>query len=152
MNQLLAMRTFVRLVETASFTRTADQLCIARSTASKLIADLERYLGVRLVERTTRKIGVTAEGLAYHDRIAGILADLDDADRAIRGSGLKPAGRLRIEAPRSFADRLLIPMLPGFAADYPDIQIALGVNDRTANMIGEGVHCAIRGGPRRTRR
>ena len=146
MNQLQALRAFAKVVEAGSFTRAADQLGLPRSTLSKLILDLERHLGVKLVQRTTRQVVITAEGTAYYDRIAGLLADLDDADGAIRGAGLKPSGRLRIEAPRSFADRLLIPALPDFSRQYPDIDIALGVSDRTADMIGEGVHCAIRGG------
>ncbi len=146
MNQLQALRSFAKVVEAGSFTRAADQLGLPRSTLSKLVLDLERHLGVRLVQRTTRQVVITAEGTAYYDRIASILTDLDDADGAIKGAGLKPSGRLRIEAPRSFADRLLIPALPDFSRQYPDIDIALGVSDRTADMIGEGVHCAIRGG------
>lgn len=146
MNQLLAMRAFVRVVETNSFSRAADQLSLPRSTVSKLVTDLESHLGVKLIERTTRSVAVTAEGTAYYERAARLVGEIDEADNAIRGAGLKPGGHLRIDVPNSFAQTLLIPALPDFARQFPDMTLALGISDRTVNIIGEGVHCAIRAG------
>ena len=146
MNQLLAMRAFVRVVETGSFSRAADHLDLPRSTVSKLLADLERHLNVRLIHRTTRAVRPTADGLEYFEHASRLISELDAVDRALRGDTLKPSGHLRIDAPSSFATTLLIPALADFHREYPDITVAVGVSDRTLNLVGEGVDCAIRGG------
>lgn len=146
MNQLWAMRIFARLVETESFSRTAAQLSMPRSTASKLIHDLEEHLGVRLVQRTTRQVSVTPEGLAYYEHVIRLISELDEADNAIKAHGLRPKGRLRIDVPSTVARHLLIPALGDFSNAYPEIDIALGVSDRQVNIVGEGVDCVIRGG------
>lgn len=146
MNQLWAMRVFARLVETESFSRTAAQLNIPRSTASKLIFDLEAHLGVRLVQRTTRQVRVTPEGTAYYEHVTRLLSELDEADNAIKAHGLRPKGRLRIDVPSTVARNLLIPALADFSSKFPEIDIALGVSDRQISIVGEGVDCVIRGG------
>lgn len=146
MNQLMAMRVFVRLVETESFSRAASQLSMPRSSASKLIYDLEAHLEVRLVQRTTRQVSVTPEGIAYYEHAARLLAELDDADNAIKAHGLRPRGRLRIDVPATVARHLLIPVLADFSERFPEVEIALGVSDRQVNIVGEGVDCVIRGG------
>lgn len=146
MDQLLAMRAFVRVVETASFSRAADQLALPRSTVSKLITDLEKHLGVKLMHRTTRTVATTSEGMEYYSHAMRLIADVDAVDNAVRGKKLKPRGPLRIDAPTSFANCVLIPALPDFRRAYPDVTIALGISDRTVNIVGEGVDCAIRAG------
>lgn len=145
-DQLLAMRAFVRVVETASFSRAADQLALPRSTMSKLITDLERHLGIKLMHRTTRTVAATSEGLEYYNRAVHLIGEIDAVDNAVRGKRLKPSGHLRIDAPTSFASSLLIPSLPDFHREYPDVTVALGISDRTVNIVGEGVDCAIRAG------
>ncbi|WP_413188795.1 LysR substrate-binding domain-containing protein [Paraburkholderia sacchari] len=146
MNQLLAMRAFVRVVETGSFSRAADQLDLPRSTASKLIADLEAYLGIRLINRTTRAIATTVEGLEYYHHAIRLLNEVDAVDDAVRGKKLKPRGHLRIDAPASFANCLLIPALPDFHRLYPEVSISMGISDRIVNIVEEGVDCVIRAG------
>ncbi|WP_437653519.1 LysR substrate-binding domain-containing protein [Sorangium sp. So ce1182] len=146
MNQLLAMRAFVRLVETGSFSRTADHLALPRSTVTKLISDLEKHLGTRLLNRTTRAVAATSDGLEYYSHAVRLIAEVDSVDRALRGKKAKPSGHLRIDAPASFATSLLIPALADFHREYPDITVALGISDRTVNIVGEGVDCAIRAG------
>lgn len=146
MNQLLAMRAFVRVVETASFSRAADQLALPRSTVSKLVTDLEKHLGIKLMHRTTRTVSATAEGLEYYNHAVRLVADVDIADNAVRGKKLRPRGHLRVDAPTLFANCLLIPALADFHRQYPDVTIALGISDRTVNIVGEGVDCAIRAG------
>ncbi|WP_258394844.1 LysR substrate-binding domain-containing protein [Pseudomonas fluorescens] len=146
MNQLLAMRTLVRVVESGSFSKAADHLGLPRSTVSKLISDLELYLGIKLVHRTTRSLAVTQEGYEYATRAREVLGGLDALDSSIRKTSDRPGGHLRVDAPTSFANRLLIPALPDFNRLYPDISIALGVSDRTIDIIGEGVDCVIRAG------
>lgn len=146
MNQLLAMRAFARVIDTGSFSRASDQLGLPRSTVSKLIGDLEIHLGNKLMHRTTRTVAATAEGMAYYQQSVRLLAELDAMDHAMRGQKRKPRGHLRIDAPASFATSLLIPALPAFHREYPDITLALGVSDRPANIVGESVDCVIRAG------
>ncbi|MFL1495425.1 LysR family transcriptional regulator [Pseudomonas antarctica] len=146
MNQLLAMRAFVRVVDTGSFSRASDQLALPRSTVSKLITDLEKHLGIQLMHRTTRALAPTLEGLEYYRHARRLVAELDEVDSAARGQVLKPGGHLRVDAPASFANCLLIPALVDFHREYPDITIALGISDRAVNIVGEGVDCVIRAG------
>ncbi|HCI5682838.1 TPA: LysR family transcriptional regulator [Klebsiella variicola subsp. variicola] len=146
MDQLLAMRAMARVIETGSFSRASDQLGIPRSTVSKLINDLEKHLGLKLLHRTTRTVSSTAEGLEYYAYAIRLIAELDEVDNTLRGKKFRPAGHLRIEAPAVFAINLLIPALSSFQQDYPEITVSLGIGDRTVNMVGEGVDCAIRAG------
>lgn len=146
MNQLLAMRAFIRVVESGSFRAAANQLEVPRSTVSKLVTDLEKHLGTRLMHRTTRNIGVTAEGEEYYRSAARLVAEVDEADGAVRGKKLTPRGHLRVESAAAFAQNILIPHLPDFHRQYPHVSIALGISNRTANIVGEGVDCAIRAG------
>lgn len=146
MNQLLAMRAFVRVVETGSFSRASDQLALPRSSVSKLITDLEKHLGIKLMHRTTRALAPTSDGLEYYQHARRLVAELDEVDSALRGQTLKPGGHLRVDAPASFANCLLIPALVDFHREYPDITVALGISDRAVNIVGEGVDCVIRAG------
>lgn len=146
MDQLLAIRTFVRIAEAGSFGKAADQLNIPRSTASKLIQDLEGALGTRLIQRTTRRATVTPEGAAYYERALRLLSDLEDMDMEARRAPAQPRGRLRVDIGSSLANLALIPALPGFHARYPDLDLHLGVSDRLTDMVGEGIDCVIRGG------
>lgn len=146
MDQLLAIRTFVRIAEAGSFGKAADQLNIPRSTASKLIQDLEQMLGTRLVQRTTRRATVTPEGAAYYERALRLLGDLEDMDGEARRARAQPRGKLRVDIGSSLANLALIPALPVFQQRYPDIDLRLGVSDRVADMVGEGIDCVIRGG------
>lgn len=146
MNQLLAMRTFIRVVETGSFSRAAEQLTLPRSTISKLISDLEGHLGNKLLNRSTRKVAATSEGMAYYQEALRLIEDMDAVDNAMRANKHKPQGHLRIDAPATFATQFLIPALADFQYQYPDITVALGISDRAVNIIGEGVDCVIRAG------
>jgi DNA-binding transcriptional LysR family regulator len=145
-NQLLAMRAFVRVVDSGSFRGAANQLQVPRSTVSKLVTDLEKHLGTRLMHRTTRSIVVTPEGEDYYRSAARLVAEVDEADGAVRGRKLTPRGHLRVESATTFAQTMLIPHLPEFHRQYPHVSIALGISNRTANIVGEGVDCAIRAG------
>jgi DNA-binding transcriptional LysR family regulator len=146
MDQLLALRTFVRIVEAGTFAKAADQLNLPRSTASKLIADLEASLGTKLIQRTTRKVAVTPEGAAYYERSNRLIAELEDMNAAVRLNQAQPKGRLRIDIVSQLANCVLIPALPQFRDLYPDIELYLGISDRPVDLIGEGVDCVIRGG------
>lgn len=146
MDQILAIRTFVRVAEAGSFAKAADTLNLPRSSVSKLVQDLEAHLGTKLVERTTRTVTVTTEGAAYHERALRLLADLDDMDGTVAGSRSTPKGRLRVDVGSVLANHIIIPSLSDFQRQYPDIDLMLGVSDRSADLIGEGIDCVIRGG------
>jgi LysR family transcriptional regulator for bpeEF and oprC len=146
MDQLAGMRTFVKLAELQSFTRTADALGLSRSVVSAQLADLERHLGTRLVNRTTRRVGITADGAEYLEHCRRILTDLDGADEALKRTRERPQGRLRVDVPEAFGRYLLIPALPGFTARFPDLQLEVQFNDRVIDLIEEQVDVAVRGG------
>lgn len=146
MNQLIAIRAFARVVEAGSFTRAADSLDMPVTSLSKLVRELESHLGVRLLQRTTRRVSVTAEGQAYYEKAGRLLRDLEDVDASFSAARGVPRGLLRVDIGGSTARDVLIPALPDFMARYPDIRIELGVSDRAVNLISENVDCVIRGG------
>jgi DNA-binding transcriptional LysR family regulator len=146
LDHILAIRTFVRVAEAGSFAKAADTLNLPRSSVSKLVQDLEAHLGTKLVERTTRSVTMTTEGVAYRERALRLLADLDDMDGTVAGSRSTPKGRLRVDIGSILANQILIPSLSHFQLQYPDIDLLLGVSDRSADLVGEGIDCVIRGG------
>jgi DNA-binding transcriptional LysR family regulator len=147
MDQLLAMRAFSRVVEAGSFTRAADSLDMPNATMSKLVQELEAHLGVRLLQRTTRRVTVTPEGQDYYAKATRILRDLEDIDSSFSVARSNPRGRLRVDVGGLPARNVLIPLLSDFIARYPDIRIDLGVSDRPVDLISDNVDCVIRGGP-----
>lgn len=146
MDRIDAMQAFVRVVETGSFTKAAQTLHMSKTTVTQLIQQLEARLRVRLLNRTTRKVNVTADGAAYYERVVRLLADMDDAETSLSGASAQPRGLLRIDVPSPLARMLLIPALPQFYARYPDIQLHMGVSDRVVDLIDENVDCVLRGG------
>lgn len=146
MDQLQAIRAFARVVEAGNFTRAADSLDMPNATLSKLVQELEAHLGVRLLQRTTRRVTVTPEGQDYYAKATRVLRDLEDIDSSFNLARGRPRGHLRIDVGGSTARDVLVPLLPDFLARYPDIRIDLGVSDRSVDLIGDNVDCVIRGG------
>ncbi|MGP4845492.1 LysR substrate-binding domain-containing protein [Marinobacter sp. 1Y8] len=146
MDRFNAMQAFVRVVETRSFTKAAETLHMSKTSVTQHVQYLEARLRVKLLNRTTRKVNVTASGAAYYDRAVKLLADLDDAETGLSNASVLPRGRLRVDVPSPLARMILMPALPGFHAQYPDIQLDMGVSDRMVNLIDEGVDCVVRGG------
>lgn len=146
MDRFDAMQAFARVVETGSFTKAAATLHMSRTTVTQLVQQLEARLRVRLLNRTTRQVNVTADGAAYYERVVQLLADMDDAETSLSSAAAAPRGRLRVDVPSPFARLVLAPALPKFHARYPDIQLDLGVSDRRVDLIGEHVDCVVRGG------
>ncbi len=136
----------MRVAEAGSFAKAADSMDLPRSSVSKLVQDLEAHLGTKLVERTTRSVTMTTEGVTYHERALRLLADLDDMDGTVAGARSTPKGKLRVDIGSVLANEILIPALADFQLQYPDIDLLLGVSDRSADLIGEGIDCVIRGG------
>jgi LysR family transcriptional regulator for bpeEF and oprC len=146
MDQLLALRVFVRIAESGGFSKAADSLNIPRPTVTKLVQDLESHLGAKLLQRTTRRVSVTPEGAAYYERASRLIGELEEMDASAASARAQLRGRLRVDIGSSLANLILIPALPDFRARYPDIQLDLGVSDRPVDLIGDGVDCVIRGG------
>lgn len=141
------MRAFTRSVEAGSFSRAAELLHTPKPTVTKLIQTLEAHLATKLLNRTTRRITVTPDGAAYYERAMRLLVDLDELDRSMAVSQSRPRGRLRVDVSSSLAHLLVIPALPEFFAQFPDIQIDLGVSDGLTDLVGENVDCVLRAGP-----
>ncbi len=144
LDRLAAMRLFTRVVERGSFTAAASDLSIPRSTATEVIRRLERDLGARLLDRTTRHVAPTPDGEAYYHRCLNILADIEEAEGALRNS--EPEGLLRIDAHGVLSRHFLIPRLPEFLDRYPGISLRIGQTDRLVDLVREGVDCVIRAG------
>ncbi len=146
MNQLLAMRAFVRIVDSGTFARAALSLKLPRTAVTRLVQSLEKHLGVQLLQRTTRRVTPTPEGVAYAERARTLLSEVEAIDSEVGSSRGRPRGRLRVDIGSALANLVLLPALPAFCARYPDISIELGVSDRNVDLVSEGVDCAIRGG------
>jgi DNA-binding transcriptional LysR family regulator len=146
MDRFDAMQAFARVVETRSFTQAAQTLHMSKTTVTQLVQQLEARLRVRLLNRTTRQVNVTADGAAYYERVVRLLADMQDAETSLSSASAAPRGRLRVDVPSPLARLILVPAFPEFHARYPDIQLHLGVSDRVVDLIGENVDCVVRGG------
>jgi DNA-binding transcriptional LysR family regulator len=146
MDRFDAMTAFVRVVEAGSFTRAAETLNVSRTSVTQLVQQLEARLRVKLLNRTTRKVNVTADGAAYYERAIRLLADLDDIESGLSHASAQPKGKLKVDVPSPLARMILMPALPAFHARYPELQIDMGVSDRTIDLIGESVDCVVRGG------
>src|SRR3979490_2436830 len=137
MDRFDAMRVFTRVVERRSFSLAADDLGLPRSTVTDAVKTLEARLGVRLLERTTRQVRPTLDGEGHYRRCLSLIAALEDAEGAFRGArsegafgGPRPKGLLRLEVQGTLARHFLLPNLPGFLAEYPEIEINMSESDR----------------------
>lgn len=146
MDRFQAMQIFTRVVDANSFSHAADSLGLPRSTVSATVQRLEQNLGVRLLNRTTRRLSLTPDGAAYYERCTQLLADLEDIETSFRDVTRGPRGRLRVEMKASIGRLILVPALCDFHTRYPDIELAIGMSDRVVDMVREAVDCAIRVG------
>lgn len=144
MDRLDRMRLFARVVERGSFSAAASDLGLGRSTATEAIKQLEADLGARLLERTTRHVRPTLDGGVYYERCLAILADVDEADNALRDG--QPRGLLRIDAHPLLTRTFLLPELPAFLARHPGLDLHIGQGDRLVDLVREGYDCVIRAG------
>ena len=138
---------FTKVVETKSFTGAAEQLGLPKSTVSRKVAQLEERLGVRLVQRTTRKLALTDIGEAYYERCARIVADVASAEQLVTDMQATPRGRVRVTAPIDLSTKYLGAMIAQFLAQHPDVNVELEATDRIVDLIEEGFDVAIRFGP-----
>lgn len=144
MDRIDAMRAFVTVVNEGTFTRAADRLEISPQLVSKYVSQLEQHLGVRLLNRTTRKIHLTEAGASYHLRTQQVLNDIDDMESHIGDLQTQAQGLLRISAPVSFAIRHMGPLLSEFQMAHPGVGIDLQLNDRKVDVVEEGFDIVLR--------
>jgi len=146
MDRLTSLEVFNKVVECESFSEAARQLGLSRAMASKHVQALENRLGIRLLNRTTRRLSLTEAGSDFYNRTAQIVADLEDAEAKAADLHLTPRGVLKVNAPLSFALSQLGPILPSFLADHRQVKIDLTLNDRIVDLVDEGYDLAIRVG------
>jgi LysR family transcriptional regulator for bpeEF and oprC len=146
MDRIRSYECFVRVVDSGSFTRAAGLLDLPKASVSQHVARLEQHLGVRLLQRSTRRLHLTPDGSACYERARALLDDLADLESGLRAEGRAPRGRLRVDVPAAFGRHALVPALPAFFARHPEIRLELGSSDRPVDLLQEGVDCVIRGG------
>lgn len=146
MDKLAAIETFVAVAETGSFTRAADRLGVPKARVSQRIGDLEQAWGVRLFQRTTRRVMLTAEGVACHERCTAWLGGLHEIETALRGDEPRVTGLVRIDLLASLARQVVAPALPALLQRHPGLRIELTASNRLSSLVEEGVDIALRGG------
>ncbi|WP_214475189.1 LysR family transcriptional regulator [Mesorhizobium sp. dw_380] len=136
---------FVRTVDAGSFQAASRLIGSSPSAVSKSVAKLERRLGAKLIQRSTRRLGLTSEGIAYYERVAPLLRALDDAEDIVQGTGTA-RGLLRVTAPVELGRSLIASWAERFLAEQPDVKLELSVTDRHADLIRENYDVAVRMG------
>lgn len=147
MDQIQAMKIFIRIAELESFSRAAEDLDLPRATVSTTLKRLEQQLGVRLFLRTTRQVKITDEGKIYYQRCLQLLAALEEANTLFAHHKNQPTGVVRIDMPHSLARVMVIPALQAFYERYPHITLSVSANDNSVNLLDQGVDCVIRAWP-----
>ncbi|AJK44564.1 LysR family transcriptional regulator [Burkholderia plantarii] len=146
MDKLQAMATFVRVVEARGFSKAAQTLSMPRSSVTTTIKQLEAQLGTPLLRRSTRSLSLTEAGERYLASCRAILAQIAEAERDLSAGAGTPRGRVRVDMPGVLGRALVVPRLAEFEARHPDIELVLGMSDRPADLIHEGIDCVIRTG------
>lgn len=146
MDKLEAFRVFAKVAELSSFTKAAEALGLPKASISTYVQQLESALGTRLLQRTTRRVEVTQDGLIFFDRCKDILSDVEETESLFQKESVQVAGRLRIDMPSGIAKNLVVPSLFEFLERHPKIEIELSSTDRKVDLIREGFDCVIRVG------
>jgi DNA-binding transcriptional LysR family regulator len=146
MDRLAAMEAFVLVVDTGSFSVAARRLHVGQPAVSKLVAQLEERLGVKLLVRTTRGLTATEAGLNYYERARRSIEEADEAELVARGAGSSLTGTLRVSAAVTFARTHLMPRLPEFLARHPGLEIDFVLDDRNIDLVQEGIDVGLRMG------
>jgi LysR family transcriptional regulator for bpeEF and oprC len=138
--------TFVRVVASGSFVAAANQLGVTPSAVSKSVSRLEERLGIRLLNRTTRSLSPTDVGTAFYARCQALVTQLQDAEAEVVETRQRPRGRLRVDMPLTLAREYVIPALPRFLAQFPDVTLQLSFSDRLSDMVNEAIDICVRVG------
>lgn len=147
MDRMDALKIFIRVTELKSFSRAAEDLALPRATVSAAVAQLETALGTRLLQRTTRKLSLTQDGLSILERAHMLLDEFEALHHQFHANSVPLNGKLNVDLPSRIARRIVIPALPEFLARHPELNLTLGADDRIIDLVEEGVDCAIRVGP-----
>jgi len=146
MRLFTAMRVFNSVAVHRGFAAAARELGMSTSSVSRHVMELEDELGVRLLNRTTRRLSLTEQGRQYHERSAEILESLDELHSITRDSQARPTGRLRVTASMMLGEAWVVPLLPKFYEQYPDVLVELDISDRMVDLIEEGYDVGVRSG------
>jgi DNA-binding transcriptional LysR family regulator len=144
MDRMAAMEAFVLVVDSGSFSSAARRLNIGQPAISKSVAQLEDYLGVKLLVRSTRGLAPTEAGLNFYERARRSIEEADEAEQAARGAGAGLTGKLRICSAVTFARLHLMPRIPQFLADHPKLELEVVLDDRNIDLVQEGIDVALR--------
>jgi DNA-binding transcriptional LysR family regulator len=144
MDRFDSITAFTKVVETGSFARAASRLGISVSAVSRHVSELEAHLGVRLLNRTTRKLSMTEGGQAFHERCVQLLADLDEAEQAVTAAAVVPSGTLRITSSISFGVGYLAPAIAEFRHRHPQLRFDIELSDRAVDLVDARIDLAIR--------
>ncbi|WP_189045430.1 LysR family transcriptional regulator [Aliidongia dinghuensis] len=138
------LKVFIAVTENSSFARAAESLRMTRPSVTNAVNNLEARMGVRLLQRTTRRTSLTGEGELLYEKATQLLSDVAGAENLFGGAGEAPRGRLRVDIPVAIAKPLIIPHLADFQRTYPGIDIILGVSDQPVDLLAEGIDCVLR--------
>jgi DNA-binding transcriptional LysR family regulator len=144
MDKFLEMKTFAAVVDGGSFVQAADALAMSKPAVSRHVAELEQRLGVRLLQRTTRKLSLTEEGRLFYGRCKTVLADVEVAEEEITAKSIAVKGLIKVNVPVSFGLLELAPLWPDFMAKFPDVELDITLADRIVDLVEEGFDLAVR--------
>ena len=141
------MEVFRWVVDLGSFSRAADRLDLSNATVTAHVAALENRLGIKLLNRTTRRLALTDDGTAYLDHVRRVLADVEETESMLAAGRTTPRGILRVDLPTAIGRQFVVPALPRFTAQYPEVRVVAILEDRRVDFFEEGVDAALRIGP-----
>lgn len=146
MDRILQMQIFVRVAELGSFSRAAEQLGLPKTSVSEAVQQLEHRLGSRLLHRTTRRVELSSDGQQFLRRCSELLREFDELQQLFKPGDQQLSGVLRIDMPTGLAKNLVLPNLPAFLQQHPDLQLQLSSTDRRVDLIAEGFDAIVRVG------
>ncbi|UST52455.1 LysR family transcriptional regulator (plasmid) [Comamonadaceae bacterium OTU4NAUVB1] len=141
-----SLKAFAAVVEAGSFVEGAKRIGLTRSAVGKSISRLEELLGVRLLNRSTRHMGLTADGQGFYDRIAPLIAELEEAQYMVAGRTDRPSGLLRVTTTEAYGRQVVLPLLAEFLNRWPALQVEASFTDRLVDLVDEGLDLAVRFG------
>ena len=144
MDRLQAIQVFVQVVESSNFIRAAERLGLSATAVSRQVAELEKHLQSRLLQRTTRRISLTESGRTFYERCVQILAELDEAEREVGQEAAEPRGTIRLTTSVNFGTRQVTPAIASFLARHAQVKFDVSLSDRIVDIVEEGFDLAIR--------